>query len=282
MSKLKKALEKAKESREKVLEGEGPAAAGEAAAAAGSQPTATSAPASDPGTGTSEVVNPRYRQTRVVACDNQVLRRNRIVFDCQALAVGDQFKILRTRMMQQLVDMQGNSLMLTGPTAGCGTTLTAINLAFSVAQEIKRTVLLVDADLRQPTVLKYLGIEPEKGLADYLLGKADIAELLVNPGFDKITLLPGGRPLANSTELLGTPRMEQLIQEMKSRYPDRFIIFDSSPLLTTADPLVFAKHIDGILLVVEAEKTSTREVRQAMELLADKPVLGTVLNKVRQ
>ena len=276
MSKLKKALAKAKESRENLWESEQLSNQNEKAAsltdeAAGKIKTA----------GETQVVNPQYRQTRIVKCDHQILRRHKIVFDCRDMAVGDQFKILRTRMTQLLVDMNGNSLMLTGPTTGCGTTLTAINLAFSIAQEIKRTVLLVDADLRRPTILSYFGIEPGKGLADYLQGKTELAELLINPGFDKITLLPGGQPLVNSTELLGTPRMESLIREMKARYPDRFIIFDSSPLLTTADSLVFAKHIDGILLVVEAEKTTTKEIKQAMELLADKPLLGTVLNKVK-
>jgi len=276
MSKLKKALEKAKEAREQLQTG-ATAPTEEAVS-----PARPAAPAEKTATGrTHQRVNPAYATTRVVACDPATMRRHKVIFDCQATTAGDQVKILRTRRLQRLIEMGGNSLLLTSPSAGTGTTLTAINLAFSVAQEIERTVLLVDADLRKPSIHTYFGVKSDKGLADYLLGKVNIPELLFNPGFDKITVLPGGKPLANSTELLGAPRMETLVNEVKSRYADRFIIFDSSPLLTTADPLVFANHIDGILLVVEAEKTMKKEVKQAMELLAGKPVLGTVLNKVR-
>ncbi|OPX19250.1 MAG: hypothetical protein BZ151_10245 [Desulfobacca sp. 4484_104] len=266
MSKLRKALEKAKEAREQ-LQADAAAPAEEIIPA-----TKLTAPAGKTTTGTT---------TRVVTCNPALMRRHKIIFDCQTTTTSDQIKILRTRLLQRLVEMGGNSLLITSPSAGAGTTLTAINLAFSVAQEIERTVLLVDANLRKPSIHTYFGINPEKGLADYLLGNADIPELLFNPGFDKITVLPGGKPLTNSTELLGAPQMETLVNEVKSRYADRFIIFDSSPVLNTADPLVFANHIDGILLVVEAETTLKKEVKQAMELLAGKPVLGTVLNKVK-
>ena len=271
MSKLKKALEKAKEARQQ-----------------GSVPTVevtTIEKNADNSTEQQHLnqrqeVYPSYAQTRVSTCDPRQLRNNKIIFDCQSLAAADQVKILRTQILDHFKEIRGNSLLLTSPTAGTGTTLTAINLALSMAQEINRTVLLVDADLRHPSVHSYFGLTAKRGLSDYLLGKADLPELLINPGFDKLTILPGGKPLANSTELLGAPRMESLVSEMKARYADRFLIFDSSPLLTCADALVFSSFIDSVLLVVEAEKNSRREIKQAMELLQDKPVLGSIMNKV--
>ncbi len=270
MSKLKKALAKAKEARQQE-----------------SVPTAEVVTIEKTPNSTEqqpvkqEKVNPSFVQTRISTCNPQWLHNNKIIFDCQAQEAADQVKILRTQILDHFKEIRGNSLLLTSPTAGTGTTLTAINLALSMAQEINRTVLLVDADLRHPSIHRYFGLTAERGLSDYLRGKADLPELLINPGFDKLTILPGGQPLPNSTELLGAPQMESLVSEMKTRYADRFLIFDSSPLLTCADALVFSNFIDSILLVVEVEKSSRREIKQAMELLQDKPVLGSILNKVR-
>jgi non-specific protein-tyrosine kinase len=104
----------------------------------------------------------------------------------------------------------------------------------------------------------------------------------MNPGIERLVLLPAGRSLPNSSEMLGSPRMEMLVNDIKCRYPeDRVVIFDSSSLLTSADPLVLTRFVDGILLVVEEEKTTTDDLKKVMELLKDKPVIGTVMNKTR-
>ena len=133
--------------------------------------------------------------------------------------------------------------------------------------------------MRKPTIHKYLGIQEEqKGLSDYLMGEARIPELLINPEIDKLVLLPGGRSVSNSTVLLGSPRMKMLVDELKSKYPERIIIFDTPPLLTSADTLVFCPFVDGILLVVEAEKTSAGDIKKAMSLLKDRNIIGTVFN----
>ena len=151
----------------------------------------------------------------------------------------------------------------------------------SICLQVDRTVLLVDADLRRPAIHRYLGLDTVEGLSDYLLFQAEIPNLLINPDIEKLIILPGGKALPNSTEVLGSPRMESLVKEMKERYPDRFIIFDSSALLARADPLVFSRYIDGFLLVVEAEKTSTKDVEKALDLLKEKTVVGIVLNKAK-
>jgi non-specific protein-tyrosine kinase len=271
MSKLKKALEKAKETREQ--------AAG--APAFEELPEPVGAAAEEAKDILRTEVNPVYQQTRVVNVESAVFRNNKIVsFFCDD-AVADQIKILRTQILKRVQELAGNTLLITSAHPGEGKTLTAINLAVSIAQELNRTVLLVDANLRKPMIHRYLGFSVDAGLSDHLTRKVSLSDCLVNPGIEKLTILPGGRPVNNSSEILGAPRMEALVKEMKSRYPDRFIIFDSPSLLSSADPLAFSKFVDGVLLVVEAERTDRRDLRRALDLLKGRPVVGTLLNKAR-
>ncbi|MBN1905189.1 MAG: polysaccharide biosynthesis tyrosine autokinase [Deltaproteobacteria bacterium] len=224
-------------------------------------------------------INPVYSQTRKESIDLEALRKHRIVSLTDGDVISDQLKILDTQVINILQEKKGNSIIITSPGKGDGKTLTSINLAISLSQKIDKTVLLVDADLRNPSIHKYLGIERVKGLADYLLGTADIPELMINPGITKLVLLPGGMPVNNSTVLLGSPKMRMLVDEMKERYPERVIIFDTPSLLDSADALVFSSLVDGILLVVEAEKTTRRDIEKAISLMSDKPLIGTVYNK---
>ena len=272
MSKLKKALDKAKAARE----GEGPLFD----QGPGIEQEAVDV-RSEEAMPSSEEVKPSYKRTQVFEADYSFLKKNKITALFPQEAAADQIRFLRTRILKRMKEPEANSLLVTSANQGEGKTLMAINLAVSISQEIGRTVLLVDADLRKPSVHNYFGFEVKFGLTDYLLGKADIPDLLVNPGIEKLTIIPGGQPLPNSTELLGAPRMEALVKQLKGRYSDRFIIFDSSPVLTCADPIVFSNFIDRVILVVEAEKTSRKELTNALEFFKDKPVLGTVLNKVK-
>jgi protein-tyrosine kinase len=271
MSKLKKALEKAKQVRYQT---EGKMVQEE-----------TSAPAAARHATSSKLdrcdINPTYECTEVVSVDPAFLRKKKVISLCHENGVADQIKILRTQVLKGMKGFGGNSLLVTSANQGEGKTLTAINLALSICQELDRTVLLVDADLRAPSIHRYFGFDGHAGLSDHLKVRANIADLLLNPGIPRLTILPAGKPLRNSSELLGAPRMESLVKEMKDRYPERFIIFDSSSLLTSADPLVFSKFVDGVLLVVEAEKTSKSDLERALQLLKDKPIVGTVLNKAK-
>ena len=140
--------------------------------------------------------------------------------------------------------------------------------------------------MKNPTIHHYdfaadfFGVDIKMGLADYLLGNADLPELLINPGIEKLTILPAGRALPNSSELLGSHRMASMIEDVKKRYKhDRIVIFDSSSLLASPDPLVFSHLVDGVLLVIQAEKTTPSQVKRALELLNGRHVFGTVLNK---
>jgi len=277
MSKLKKALEKAKEARET----DGQTVVQETRSF---QP-ALRGPAVQNVTGRSDV-HVNYSETKVQKVDPIFLKKSRVISFFHEKGKPDQIKSMRTQILSKLKEIGGNSLLVTSANPREGKTFASINLGVSISQELDRTVLLVDADLTDPLKKHYdfakdfFGVDINKGLADYLLNEAEIPDILLNPGVPKLTILPAGKKLLNSAELLGSPRMESLVIELKSRYhSDRIVIFDSPSLLTVADPLVLSGYVDGILLIVEEGKTSEDDLKQTMELLNNKPVLGTVLNK---
>ncbi|MCD6185114.1 MAG: polysaccharide biosynthesis tyrosine autokinase [Deltaproteobacteria bacterium] len=199
----------------------------------------------------------------------------------------DYSNLLRTQILNKLEEIGGNSLLITSANPGEGKTFTSINLSISIAQELNRTVLLVDADLRRPAnthfdfARDHFGLNTKQGLADYLLGQVELQDLLINPGIDKLTILPSGRALPNSAELLGSARMEQLIIEMKNRYQDRIVIIDGPSIFMCPDPVILSRLVDGVLLVVETERTSPKDIKRLLELIGNRPIIGTVLNKDR-
>jgi protein-tyrosine kinase len=210
-----------------------------------------------------------------------VLRQHRIISFTDDSLVREEYKILRTHIIQRTQAEQKNTLMITGPLPGEGKTLTAINLAISLSHEVGKTVLIVDADLRFPSVHSYFGLPQSPGLVDYLAGDAPLPDLLVHPeGFDKLVILPGGRAVAGAAELIGSPMMGNLVQELKHFYPDRYVLFDLPPVLSYADPLAFAPFVDGIILVVEMGKTPREDIQKCVQAFKDFPIIGMVLNKV--
>jgi capsular exopolysaccharide synthesis family protein len=221
-----------------------------------------------------------YTQTRHAEVSNEFLRGKRIISGLDPDSFSDAYRILRTQVLQRLCENKWNVLAVTSPGLNEGKTLTAINLAISLAMEVNYTVLLVDADLRHPNVHTYFGLEPEFGLSDYLLSDKPIEELLVHPaGIQGLVILPGGKPLANSSEMLSSPKMSRLVEELKTRYPSRIVLFDLPPLLATSDAIAFTPYVDAALLVLEDGKTSTQDAQHATELLKDTHLIGAVLNK---
>lgn len=224
-----------------------------------------------------------YTSTRSLNIPLAVLRQRRVMAAHDRGPFVDAFKILRTQVMQRLREHDWNVLGVTSPGHGEGKTLTAVNLAVSLAMETAQTVLLVDANLRNPSVHNVFDLGDCPGLADYLLDNQPLEDLLVHPGIGRFVLLTGGRPVFNSSEVLTSPKMLALVEELKHRYPARIVIFDLPPLLHTADVLAFSPYTDALLLVVEEGKTSAEEVKSALSLVKNsRPVLGTVLNKAGQ
>lgn len=190
----------------------------------------------------------------------------------------EQYRKLRGRILRATAKDFHNTIMVASSEMGEGKTMTAINLAVSIANEMDHTALLVDADLRNPSIHRCLGIETKFGLSDYLKGDVAIPDVLVKTGIGKLAFLPGGSPSENPAELLSSEKMKNLVKEMKFRYNDRYIIFDSSPILAAADALSLGYYMDGIVLVVRADHTPQKVVKQAFSLIKGCNILGVVLN----
>jgi protein-tyrosine kinase len=220
-----------------------------------------------------------YTRTRTLPVDPERLRARRIIVGDASDPVADAYKVLRTRVLQRLRTNGWNALALTSPTQGNGKTVTAINLAISLAREVNQTVLLADLDLRRPSVVRYFSDEDLPGVSDYLLDSRELPEILINPGIERLVVLPGHSSFTNSSEMLSMPRMVRLVDELKTRYPDRIVLFDMPPLLSGDDVIAFSPYIDAIMLVVEDGKTAKDDLRRVWELLGKETIIGVVLNK---
>lgn len=268
MEKVRMALEKAQAERMRIA-AEAPAGV----ATAGASPAATAArlDASAP-------ADIHYSKTPIRKPREETLEHNRVIgeeVDPDYLAA---FKMLRTQILQRMKTRGWNTLGVTSPSAGDGKTLTALNLAISLARELHHTVLLCDLDMRHPSLHRILGLELEHGVEDYLFNNVPLQEVLVNPGIERLVILPCLRPVSNSSEVLSSRMMSNLVQELKSRYPERFVLFDLPPVLQADDALSFSPLVDAFLLVLREAKTTAQEVEMAVEVLKDATILGTVLN----
>ena len=235
-----------------------------------------------------KAVNVNYSRTKIQANDPNILKNNKVLSIFEDMETSNQFKILRTQLLRKLKEIEGNSILITSANPCEGKTFTSINLGASIAKEFDKTVLIIDADIRRPLKnhtdfsTEFFSLNVEKGLADYLMGEADIEDILINPGIDKLTLIPGGVPVDNSPELLNSAKMEEMVIEIKNRYPeDRLVIIDGPAILPFPDAMILSRYVDGVLVVVESEGTSTEQVKKVMKHLQEVNILGVVLNKKR-
>jgi len=219
------------------------------------------------------------REEPVKTADDDTVLDNKLVsFFEPGSIVAEQFRKLRTYLLRPGLQNPPKTILVTSAFSGEGKSLIAINLAISIAIELNSYALLVDCDLRNPTLSRWFGLHDSRGLSDYLLERADLTDLLVKTQVDKLSLLCGGSSQENPVELIGSKKMESLVEELKSRYHDRYIILDSSPVLATTEPNVLDEMVDGIILVVRAGETPRESVQQAIKLLKTEKIIGVVLN----
>jgi len=165
---------------------------------------------------------------------------------------------------------------------GEGKTLTAINLAIALAQDPSTWVALIDLDLQRPRIAEYLGMRNahgEKGLGDYLQGNASFENVVYAPDIERLLVIPNFTPIVNSSEMLASQRMLEMMQALDAEQPRRILIFDMPPVLAADDVLAFAPQIDGLLLVVAEGTTERDSLRRAKEVLSEMNLLGVVLNR---
>jgi protein-tyrosine kinase len=195
--------------------------------------------------------------------------------------VAEQFRRLRTLIIKPGVVNTPKIIMVASAVSGEGKSLVAVNLASIIAAELNSYALLVDCDLRNPSLTRWFGLQEKKGLSDYLTGKVEMQDLLMKTSIDKLSILSGGSIQDNPVELVGSNKMKTLIQDLKSRYENRYIIIDSSPILATTEPSVLNEIVDGIILVVKSGDTPRETIQQAVRLLNKNKILGVVLNNMQ-
>lgn len=223
-----------------------------------------------------------FSRAKVISPDKNHLEKNRLMTVLEDPEVTDYYNLLRTQVLWKTRPEGHNTIMVTSALDGEGKTVTAINLAVSIARDVKHSVLLVDTDLRNPRVGEYFGFNTKKGLTDHMLNDVPLADLLINPGVPDMVVLPAGRGLMGSTEVLGSPKMEKLVEDLKGTLPERYIVFDSPPVLAVPDALVFSSYVDVVILVVEAGKTNRDQIKEAVDLLEGRNILGLVMNKAKE
>lgn len=206
--------------------------------------------------------------------------------DAPRSRVADEFRVIKRPLLSNAQGKgpapikNGNLIMVTSSLPGEGKSFSSINLAMSIAMELDSTVLLVDADVARPSMLKILGLPPAKGLMDVLSGdRLDLGDVLLRTNVGKLSILPAGTSHQRATELLASEAMNHLLDEMATRYSDRIIIFDSPPLVVTTEARALATHMGQIVLVVEADRTTHGTVKQALATLESCPVVMLMLNK---
>ncbi len=193
----------------------------------------------------------------------------------------EQVRALRNRLVALNPDGEPKTLVVTSASRGEGKTVTALNLAMALAELERQSVLILDADLRRPSVESYLNVNPEPGFSDLLLGNVALDKALRPVGFRRLMLLGAGSRTANPAEVLGTSRLDELFARLKERF--QYIVIDTPPVLSSTDAGVLAARADGTLFVLRLEHSLKGRAREAIRTLQDlgANVLGTFVSEMR-
>ena len=223
-----------------------------------------------------------FSKLPVMAPDEECLETYRIVAALKNAPERRAYKILRTRVLQRLRASRFNLIGITAAGPGEGKTLTAINLAFSLAQDVNHQVILADLDLRRPSVHEYLGLTPKYDLTDLLNGSSKVKDVLICPNANRLAVLTNQTIYRDSSEILSSPEMASIVHRLKSFGQKTITIFDLPPVLASDDVIAFSPLVDTLLLVVREGRCHREDLRETQELLGDSEVLGVVLNGSRE
>jgi capsular exopolysaccharide synthesis family protein len=192
------------------------------------------------------------------------------------------FKLLRAKILKPHSGSRPRSIMVTSAQPLDGKTTVAVNLAISIAQGINEYVVLLDCDLRRSAIGRLLGLSAPKGIREYLEEGTSVGPYLIRTPVKKLTMLPAGKPPPNPSELLSSEKMRRLVQELKSRYEDRYLIFDTTPAQFGAETSFLASMVDKVLLVVRPGRTSRDALLEAIGNIGRERIIGVVLNACKE
>ncbi len=218
--------------------------------------------------------------------EKELVRRGLLAPIDQAIPVADEFRRIKRPLIDNMVnnafetEYAMNLIMVASAMPGAGKTFCSVNLAASISLEREMNVLLVDADVAKPHISTAFGLREKPGLIDILEDeRRSVEEVLIRTDLNDIQVLPAGRKHSQSTELLASDRMAEVMLELSTRYPDRVIVMDSPPLLVTSEAQALGKQAGQIALVIESGKTTPNEVQDALEVLDPDKAINVILNK---
>ena len=270
-----------------------------------SQPQATTEPLASEGSieklQAQEVGSSNTIRTKPIKSDG-IVSNTKIEIDLEMLAkkgfvstnsdrqiINEEYRVIKRKLLDNAFGPLSKSLnnsnviMVTSSRQGEGKTFTAINLALSIALEQDKTVLLVDADVLRPNIMKTLELKNEQGLMEYLLGdKENIAEVMCRTNLDNLRIISAGKSHHLSAELLASERMFDAVEEFANRYPDRIVIVDTPPLLGINETAILANLAGQALVVTEEFRTKLVDVENAVKHLNPEMAIGFVVNKTEQ
>jgi protein-tyrosine kinase len=234
----------------------------------------------EPTSGTAIV--PWKRRRAPVVIDDATRRKYRLRDGSSHDPASEAYRLVRTQLLQRMARHGYRTLAIVSASQNDGKTLSAINLGFSIARETRYTALLVDLDLRSPGVHVALGLHVTRGLECYLNGSEPLESLFVTVMNERMAVLPCRVPVASPSETLASEKMQTLVRELGSRYRDRIVLFDLSPMLVGDDVISFLPYVDAVLVVVGEGVTHKNDLKRVFELIGETPVVGTILNRSRE
>ena len=231
------------------------------------------------------------RTSKFVKLDMDRLRRLGVLTTNtpETTQIAEEFRIIKRPLLLRAFGESGaygqsnnHLIMVTSSRPGEGKTFVSLNLAMSMASEQNMNVLLIDSDVKNPSLPPLLGIETGKGLIDVLTDdNLDLSDVMIRTDINNLSFVPAGTPNSQSTELFAGRTMAGLVQDIARRYSDRVVIFDAPPVLASSEPSVLAMHVGQLVFVVESEVTSRRAVEEALTHLKGCQNINLVLNKSR-
>jgi Mrp family chromosome partitioning ATPase len=263
------------------------AAIGRARAIAG---TGNATPSARPGQGADRPATERRGQRapseRIAAValpiDRALVQENRVLLEDlpgQKGGAGAAYRMLRTRLLRRARTNGWTTIGVTSATPNDGKSLTVLNLGISLAREGNSDVVLLDLDMRNPSMCRYLGVNPPGHLLDYFEHRAPIGEMFFSIGVDNLLLASATVATDRASELLAAPEMESLLQYVKERTANPIILVDLPPVLITDDTLVVAPKVDALLVIAAEGQTNRADLDKALGTLAEFPIAGLVLNR---
>jgi protein-tyrosine kinase len=189
----------------------------------------------------------------------------------------EEFRKLKTQVFHWSANPP-HVILVTSATPAEGKTIVAVNLAMAISMEIHKEAILIDADLRKPSV-HFQDSRYSRGLSNYLADETSLSDILVDFEVEKLRIIPAGPPSKKSAELIGSRRMEELLTSLRAFGEDTYIIIDSPPLLATSEPVLLSRLVDGVILVVMADRTPRESVKRAIQSIDRQKIIGVVLNQ---